>query len=382
FMEMNTRLQVEHPVTEMITGQDLVAWQLRVAAGEPLPLAQEALRVDGHAFEARIYAEDPSRDFLPATGTIRHLRTPAENRHLRIDSGVREGDEISVHYDPLIAKLIVWDRNRDDALRRLRLALDAFTVVGTTTNTRFLARVAGHPAFAAGRIDTGFIEDHAEELFPAPQPVPDQVLAVACLFELLSVNQAAAHRAQASADPWSPWHGTSGWQPNSDNFHTLHLLDGTRDLEVIAHYRRDGFLLELPDGEIRIDGQLHADGTLRAVLDGVRMTARVLRHGDRLTVVLGADSRELVVHDPLTAGMEDELREGSLTAPMPGNVLAVLVEPGDVVEEGTALMVLEAMKMEHTIRAFTAGVVDHVNYGVGDQVAEGAELLAISPEAE
>ena len=377
FMEMNTRLQVEHPVTEMITGQDLVAWQLAVAAGAPLPRSQDQLAINGHAFEARIYAEDPQRDFLPATGIIRHLRTPPEGRHVRIDTGVREGDAISVHYDPMIAKLVVWDSDRDAALKRLRRALEQYLVVGTVTNAPFLARVAAHPAFAEGGVDTGFIDTHRESLFPPRTPVSDRQLAAVALFELLEVDRRAVARAQASGDPYSPWHRTDGWFPNSDNHHTLHFLDGEQDLEVVAHYRDDCFLLELPGGEVRANGDLRLDGRLRMQLDGVHLDALVLRDGQKLTAVVGETIRELVVHDPLVAGMEDELTEGSLTAPMPGLVLAVHVAPGDRVAEGQPLLVLEAMKMEYTIRAFAAGVVEHVNYAAGDQVSEGVELLAI-----
>jgi 3-methylcrotonyl-CoA carboxylase alpha subunit len=383
FMEMNTRLQVEHPVTEMITGEDLVAWQLRVAAGHPLPRAQEDLTLRGHAFEARIYAEDAERDFMPAAGTIRRLRLPETGPHVRIDSGVREGDSIPVHYDPMIAKLVVWDEDRDAALRRLRGALADWQLAGTVTNTAFLARVAAHPAFARGGVDTGFIERYRDDLFPGRQDaVPDRLLAVAALRELLGVERAAALRARASGDPWSPLHNSSGWQLNSDNFHTLHFLDGDHDVAVVAHYRPGHFLLELPGGECRASGVLDDDDRLRVRLDGVHLDAIALRETDRIVVSIGEQRRELKVHDPLSAGMEDEIREGSLTAPMPGTVIAVMVEAGDEVGEGDALMVLEAMKMETTIRAFAPGVVDHVNFAVGDQVSEGAELLAISaPDA-
>jgi 3-methylcrotonyl-CoA carboxylase alpha subunit len=383
FMEMNTRLQVEHPVTEMITGEDLVAWQLRVSAGHPLPRAQEDLTLRGHAFEARIYAEDAERDFMPAAGTIRRLRLPETGPHVRIDSGVREGDSIPVHYDPMIAKLVVWDADRDAALQRLRGALADWQLAGTVTNTAFLARVAAHPAFARGGVDTGFIERYRDDLFPGRQDaVPDRLLAVAALRELLGVERAAALRARASGDPWSPWHNSSGWQLNSDNFHTLHFLDGDRDVAVVAHYRPGHFLLELPGGECRASGVLDDDDRLRVRLDGVHLDAIALREADRIVVSIGEQRRELKVHDPLSAGMEDEIREGSLTAPMPGTVIAVMVEAGDEVGEGDALMVLEAMKMETTIRAFAPGVVDHVNFAVGDQVSEGAELLAISaPDA-
>jgi 3-methylcrotonyl-CoA carboxylase alpha subunit len=283
----------------------------------------------------------------------------------------------------MIAKLVVWDEDRDAALQRLRGALADWQLAGTVTNTAFLARVAAHPAFARGGVDTGFIERYRDDLFPGRQDaVPDRLLAVAALRELLGVERAATARARASGDPWSPWHGSSGWQLNSDNFHTLHFLDGDRDVEVVAHYRPGHFLLELPGGDCRASGVLGDDDRLRVRLDGVHLDAVALREADRLIVSIGELRRELKVHDPLSAGMEDEIREGSLTAPMPGTVIAVMVEAGDEVAEGDALMVLEAMKMETTIRAFAPGVVDHVNFAVGDQVSEGAELLAISaPEA-
>ncbi len=378
FMEMNTRLQVEHPVTEMITGQDLVEWQLKVAAGEPLPCRQDDLAIHGHAFEARIYAEDPARDFLPQTGILRHLRPPEESANVRIESGVRSGDEVGIHYDPMLAKLIVWDMDRARALGRLRAALADYQVAGLTTNLEFLAAVAAHPAFAAGEIDTALIERHQSELLSAPGPAPDPVLAIAALGELLQVQHDARALAASSLDPHSPWHGASGWRLNDDNHHTLELRDGDRQVRVTAHYRPDHFLLDLPGGSVRASGALAPDGRLRFDLDGVRSSATVVRLGPELIIFSPAGRHRLEIHDPLTAGMADEIVDGSLSAPMPGNIIAVMVKPGDRVAVGVPLMILEAMKMEHTISAPVAGVVDHVNFAVGDQVAEGAELLAIS----
>ena len=196
-MEMNTRLQVEHPVTEMITGQDLVEWQLKVADGEPLPCGQADLAIQGHAIEVRIYAEDPARDFLPATGRLRHLAAPAVNPHLRIESGVRQGDEVGIHYDPMLAKLIVWDRDRPRALSRLKSALAAYEVVGVTTNLELLAAIAAHPAFAAAELDTGFVERHRAELLPPTRPVPERVLAIGALSELLRIGTGGARGRRA-----------------------------------------------------------------------------------------------------------------------------------------------------------------------------------------
>jgi 3-methylcrotonyl-CoA carboxylase alpha subunit len=381
FMEMNTRLQVEHPVTEMITGQDLVEWQLRVAAGEPLPVTQEQLSINGHAFEARIYAEDPERDFLPSIGRLEHLRTPTESPHVRIDTGVRQGDEVSLHYDPLIAKLIVWDRDRDNALRRLRQALGEYQVVGVSTNLGFLFAVAAHPAFASGEVHTGFIEQHRAELFPDKQPVSDRILALATLGRLLRVNAEAAARARQSGDPWSPWHLTNGWHLNEEPHRTLYFRDGEREVNVTVHYRSDHTLLELPGGPLAVRGELHPNGNdVLADLGGVRLHATLVRQGNELVVLTQGESHRLTLLNPLTQGMEDEVNTGSLAAPMPGSVIQVLVEEGQQVEQGAPLMILEAMKMEHTITAPYAGQVASIRYRVGEQVQEGVELLVISEE--
>ncbi len=378
FMEMNTRLQVEHPVTEMITGQDLVEWQLAVAAGRPLPCGQADLAISGHAIEVRIYAEDPTRDFLPATGRLCHLATPVEGPHVRLESGVRAGDEVGIHYDPMLAKLIVWDQNRAGALRRLRNALESYQVVGVTTNLELLAAIAAHPAFATGELDTGFIERHGAGLFSPLGPAPDSVLAIGALSELLQVRAEAAAEAARSPDPHSPWHQASGWRLNDDNLHTLELGDGEREVRVVARNRPDHILLELPDGAIRASGELAPDGRLRFDLDGARGSATVVRTGEALAVFSAFGRHRLQVRDPLHAALPEEVVSGSLTAPMPGNIISVLVQAGERVTVGAPLMILEAMKMEHTISAPLDGVVERVNFAVGDQVAEGAELLAIA----
>ena len=382
FMEMNTRLQVEHPVTEMITGQDLVEWQLKVASGQPLPCSQEQLAISGHAIEVRIYAEDPQREFLPSIGVLGHLRTPRENAHVRIDTGVREGDEVSIHYDPMIAKLIVWDTDRSGALRRLGAALAEYQVVGVTTNIEFLASVARHPAFAAADLDTGFIERHRAMLFPETRPATDQVLALACLDVLLRRAGEARQAATVSADPWSPWHQTSGWRMNVDNHHVLTFRDNEAHISITAHYRPDGYLLELPGGNLMVRGSLDDNGDVLADLGGARCTATVVRHGDDLVIVIQGRSHRLTLHDPLAhvGGQEDA--GGRLTAPMPGKIVAVLVEPGAKIAKGTPLVIMEAMKMEHTIAAPRDGVVAAIHFEVGAVVNEGIELLAFAPEEE
>jgi 3-methylcrotonyl-CoA carboxylase alpha subunit len=382
FMEMNTRLQVEHPVTEMITGQDLVEWQFMVACGRPLPYTQDQLSISGHAMEARIYAEDPQRGFLPATGTLRHLRTPRENAHVRIDSGVREGGEIGIHYDPMLAKLIVWDRDRDGVLRRMAAALREFQVVGVTTNLEFLAALVSHPAFAAAELDTGFIDRHRAELFPESSAITDQVLALASLDVLLRRSVEAEQAAAESADPWSPWHQTSGWRMNVDNHHVLNFRDREANISIVAHYRPDGYLLELPGGGLLVMGSLDDNGDLLADLGGARCRATVVHHGGDLVIVSQGRSRCLSLHDPLTQVGDEEVEGGRLTAPMPGRIVAVLVEPGATIAKGTPLVIMEAMKMEYTIAAPRDGVVAEIHYAVGAVVNEGAELLAFSPAGE
>ena len=381
FMEMNTRLQVEHPVTEMITGLDLVEWQLRVASGEKLPLTQDQLRISGHAFEARLYAEDPARDFLPATGKLHHLRFPEEDAHVRVDTGVRSGDAISIHYDPMIAKLIVWDRDRKAALHRLAEALAACEIVGLTTNVAFLRRVALNPSFAAGEVDTGFIARHRAELVPPPAPLSDRMLGLAALGILLLRQRQAEEEARISADPYSPWHRATGWRLNDDAYHVLRLRDGSQEIALTAHFRRDGFVLDLPGGSVAARGSLDADGRLTADLGGVSVRATIVRQGDDIVVFAEGESRRLSLFNPMHAAGPAE-GEGRLTAPMPGKVVAVKSEAGARVKRGAPLLVLEAMKREHTIAAPSDGVVESIRYRAGDQVDEGAELVAFKPSKE
>jgi len=383
FMEMNTRLQVEHPVTEMITGLDLVEWQLRVAGGEPLPLAQEQLAIDGHAIEARIYAEDPARDFYPSAGRIEHLRQPDASAHVRIDTGVREGDEIGVHYDPMIAKLICWDVDRDAALRRLRTALGQYQVVGFATNIAFLSAVATHRAFALahrdpGLLDTGLIGRYTSELLPESRPASNEILALAVLSELTRIDAEAAEAAALSSEPWSPWNARDGWRLNEDNHHTFIFLDGGAEVSVTAHYRKAGYLLDLPGQSVMARVEAEPDGGLVADLDGVRVHASVVRVGPMLTVFASGVSHRLDLKQLETVA--DEEAGGQLTAPMPGSVVDVLVRDGQAVEKGEALMILEAMKMEHTISAPAAGVIAQVLFAKGDQVQEGEQLIQFEKE--
>ncbi|HTS53190.1 MAG TPA: acetyl/propionyl/methylcrotonyl-CoA carboxylase subunit alpha [Burkholderiales bacterium] len=385
FMEMNTRLQVEHAVTELITGLDLVEWQLRVAAGEPLPLTQKQLAITGHAIEARIYAEDPARGFLPAAGRIVHLRLPPASTQVRVDTGVQEGDEVGVHYDPMIAKLICWDVDRPAALRRLHAALADCEVAGPATNLALLSGLSAHPAFAAADreptlLDTSLIERYRAQLIPEAVPAPDRVLAVAVLSELMRIDEEALIAARASGDPCSPWNLRDGWRLNQDNHHTFAFGDGTLEVSVTAHYRRNGLELELPGARLVARAERLPDGGLVAELGGERVRATVVRKGSELTVFAGGLTHRLQVRE--FEAVQDEEAGGRLTAPMPGSVIEVLVKEGESVERGRALMIIEAMKMEHTIVAPVAGRVAQVRFAPGEQVKEGDQLIAFEAEQE
>ncbi|MDX9699578.1 MAG: acetyl/propionyl/methylcrotonyl-CoA carboxylase subunit alpha [Rhodocyclaceae bacterium] len=375
FMEMNTRLQVEHPVTEMITGQDLVEWQLRVAHGEPLPLAQEQLQLRGHALEARIYAEDPAKGFLPSTGRLVHLGPPAEGLHVRVDTGVEEGDEISPHYDPMIAKLIVWDINRDRALARMLQALADYRVVGVANNIEFLSRLTACPAFANADLDTGLIEREKAYLFPEEGAVPDTVWRVAALAELLRERRRAVEHARRAPEPASPWHARDGWRLNAVAQRDLMFRLGEQQQSVRVAYLGDSYRLTLNGREVSACGELNERGLLRAEMDGNRMDATVIAAGEKRHVFMNGRTWPLASVDPLHHSGEGGGAEGGLLAPMPGKVIALLAAPGASVEKGAPLLILEAMKMEHTITAPSAGVVKAFRFAVGDQVGDGAELV-------
>jgi 3-methylcrotonyl-CoA carboxylase alpha subunit len=377
FMEMNTRLQVEHPVTEMITGLDLVEWQLRVAAGEPLPLRQEQLQIDGHALEARIYAEDPDKGFLPSTGRLVHLSTPEPSYHVRLDAGVEEGDEIGPHYDPMIAKLVVWDATRERALARMRAALAQVRIVGVANNVEFLSRLVASPAFASADLDTGLIERESEFLFPARRETPEEVWLLAALAELEREQRSGA----AASGAGRPWDARDGWRLNSRASRTLTLRLGETQQDVTVEYAAGGYALALAGRpSVFASGELEGHGGFRARIGERRIHAAVIATGERRHVFFEGRAYPIVRVDPsLGAGLGDEL-QGLLTAPMPGKVIALLAEPGAKVEKGTPLLVLEAMKMEHTVKAPRAGTVKSFRFGPGDQVSEGVELVELEGE--
>ena len=379
FMEMNTRLQVEHPVTEMITGEDLVEWQIRVAAGAPLPLAQTDLAIDGHAIEVRLYAEDPERDFLPATGALTRFRPPLDDPHARTDTGVREGDAIGVHYDPMIAKIIVWGADRDSALAHLRRALARTEITGLATNLAFLQRLARHPAFADGAIDTGFLARHRAALVPEAEPAAAHVLALATLGILAARRERESRAGADDGAPPSPWRTGGGWRLNLPYSESQSFIDATDAHRTVAITGcGDGYHLAI-DGNgmiARIDR--YEDGRLRVEIDGHVENATVLVGREELCVIHGGESVRLRRLSARFDPEEDAAGPGAVTAPMPGKVLDLLVTEGAEVERGTPLLVLEAMKMEHTLTAPRAGTVASLAATVGAQVEEGALLVEIA----
>ncbi|MFA5520858.1 MAG: acetyl/propionyl/methylcrotonyl-CoA carboxylase subunit alpha [Castellaniella sp.] len=385
FMEMNTRLQVEHPVTEMITGLDLVEWQLRVAAGEHLPLTQDALQLRGHAIEARIYAENPDRGFLPSTGRISVLRFPAHTAFadgdVRIDSGIREGNVISPHYDPMIAKLIVRGEDRRQACRRMLQALEQMRVVGVQTNIAFLHRLVADEAFAQADLDTGLIERRRDKLFPPAQPATLPVLALALAGQLCDQGRISG-AGMDGAPPADPWHQCDAWRVSGRVSESFQLMD-QGEMRTLTLSGRPGAW------QLSGDDEMHAfswscrpsGGPLAQVsiqLGDERLHAQTMIHGNDILVFAGASVHAIGREDPGRYGEDaSEADPGSLRAPMPGKILSIHAEVGDTVTRGQRLVVMEAMKMEHSIDAPADGKVSAIFFDVGDQVEEGVELIDV-----
>jgi len=375
FMEMNTRLQVEHPVTEMITGQDLVEWQLRVAYNEPLPLAQDALSIHGHAFEARIYAEDPNNDFLPATGRLSLLQPPIESEHVRVDTGVVQGDEVSVFYDPMIAKLIVWDENRDKALARLTKALTEYHIDGVVTNIEFLYKLANSAPFKAEQIDTGFIEKNHDVLLLNDEQDVKPLLPVAALYLMLNSQQNNASNQQ---DRFSPWSLGNAWRANEQHIQNLELMVGENTYDVQVSQIGAGSQSVF---DIKVDQQVyHCAGVvekhlLTSTINGHRTLANVTAHQDGYSVFCNGQVIRFKLLQADLGDTQDNTADSGFIAPMNGTVVAILVEPEQQVEKGQTLMVMEAMKMEHSLKAPAAGCVTEFYFKAGDLVDGGVELL-------
>ena len=364
FMEMNTRLQVEHPVTEEITGVDLVEWQLRVAAGAPLPMAQEGLSISGWSFEARIYAEDATKNFLPATGRLSHLRFPDD---ARIETGVRAGDEITPFYDPMIAKLVVRGDTRAEALGRLHASLVATQAAGSVTNLDFLARLASHDGFSAGTVDTGLIERDAEAL-TTPSAAPKTAVALASLVSLGLLDDATY------ADPFDRMDGFRLWDKAVA---TARLVIGEKEQIFPVEFLADGYSVEVGGEKVPLSLRPLADG-IEIVYEGAVSTAYFTKNPQSVTIYIDG-THEFGIVDPLAAAGRTDGGGDDVRAPMPGLVKAISANVGDEVDEGAPIAMMEAMKMEHTLTAPRAGVIAAVNAVVGDQVDEGAVLIALEP---
>ncbi len=373
FMEMNTRLQVEHPVTEMITGQDLVEWQLRIANGEPLPLTQDQIRITGHALEARIYAEDPNNDFLPATGTLHYLKTPDNNQHVRVDTGVLEGDEVSMHYDPMIAKLIVWDEDRSKAINRMVQALEQYRISGVTSNIRFLHALFDAKPFRDAQLDTGFIEKHENILFNQSGLALDKALVLAAGFYL----QQTKIIKPSNQDKHSPFSQFKNWRMNKHYQKNLVLvIDGTSHHLKIQHFDQYDEI-QIEASVYQLSAHLNGD-QLNATINGHCLTVHGCLNQGALDLFYQGDTFHC--HQYVAEfEQEDHGTDNGLCAPMNGSVVSVMVAAGDTVSEGQTLVIMEAMKMEHAIKAPHDGTIEATYFSEGDMVSDGAELLAMAP---
>ncbi|WP_214000937.1 acetyl/propionyl/methylcrotonyl-CoA carboxylase subunit alpha [Arsukibacterium sp.] len=374
FMEMNTRLQVEHPVTEMITGQDLVKWQLLVAANEALPLSQDEVQIDGHAIEVRVYAEDPDNDFLPQTGKLTYLRQPEASRYVRVDTGVVENDEVSPYYDPMIAKLIVWDESRDRAIARMLRALDDYRIAGVTTNLSFLTSLTEHPAFKAAELDTNFINHHQDTLFAPANNENNQALVLAALFIL--EQQKTPLPSHSSPSPWQYSHG---WRLNETPTVILNLIHDEQAQQLTIREQQQHYVVELQGQQICCLAELNGD-ELSATLGDHKTKVRVSRYQDTISVFIKHHRYDFIYRTEVTPELDGSEHAGSLTAPMNGTIVAVMTKAGAKVKAGDTLVIMEAMKMEYSIKAPKDGLVNEVFYGAGDLVKDGAELVDFSPE--
>lgn len=386
FMEMNTRLQVEHPVTEMITGLDLVEWQLYIANSEPLPLAQSDVQINGHAIEVRIYAEDSNNDFMPASGNIEYLNQPAASKHVRIDTGIRQGDEISPFYDPMIAKLIVWDHNRDLALQRLQTALADYKIAGIKTNISFLTQLVQVPELQKAMLNTDFITTHADALIANTMNLNYALIMAGLAVQLQQGISSNTNTDQHGHDRASPWAQTSAWRLNQPAVSTLQLTTPDNDRYTVCLTKHpQGYQVQLTSIDLQsydVSGEL-VNNELIAFIDGHKVKATIVISGLQISVFYAGNSTVLLRQsairvDASSLNSENEL-DAKITAPMNGVIVSVLCQPKQIVEAGEPLVVMEAMKMECNITAPAAGTITSVFYQDGDMVEDGAELIQLTP---
>jgi len=373
FIEMNTRLQVEHPVTELITGLDLVEWQLRVAFGEKLPLRQDQITLNGHAIEARVYAENPHKNFMPSVGRIRTWRMPEPSNGLRIDAGYREGDAVSPHYDAMLAKVIAWAPTRNAAIERLNRGLEECDVRGIVSNIAFLSALVTHPDVRANAIDTGFIERELKDLTPLPASPGDLELCAAVAAILAEEKKAA--RAEAH----SPWR-SSGWMPVGRRqrvFKFRHAHEAEQ--EISLQYGGGPTTLSIGEREFAFASSPRDDGGFDLTLDGLKSHVVAVIEGHELYLRTRNGRFDLHWVDPFGGETEEQVGEDKIVAPLPGTVVALLAEEGASLEKGAPILTLEVMKMEQTLRAPFAGVLKAIKCKVGDIVGEGVELAEVEP---
>ncbi|MFT5508513.1 MAG: 3-methylcrotonyl-CoA carboxylase alpha subunit [Hyphomicrobiaceae bacterium] len=370
FMEMNTRLQVEHPVTELITGHDLVEWQLRVANGEPLPASQFDLTINGWAIEARLYAENAAKGFLPATGTLKTLSFPDPNDGVRIDTGVREGDTITPFYDPMIAKIIVHGETREAALNKLAAAMRDCHVAGTVTNARFLLELVRNPGFASGDVDTGLIERDFDALI-ATADVTDEAVALAALAALKWPGAGTAN---------DPWLGLGGWRlwGKPEAFIALQQAETAIDAVVTFEPGGNAYTVAWDDKQVSLTIDSRNGEVVRASSNNRTFTARATHHGDVISIFMDGEQHAVTVPDPLAGSADEAADADRILAPMPGLIKIINVAAGDTVSKGDPVMVMEAMKMEYTLSAPRDGTIGELQAGTGDQVEEGAVLLEMA----
>ena len=373
FMEMNTRLQVEHPVTEMITGQDLVLWQLKVAEGEPLPLSQEALHIHGHSIEVRLYAEDPNSDFLPAIGCLQHLKFPEQTSQLRIDSGFAEGDEISPFYDPMLAKVIAWGSDRLEAIRYLSTALAEIELVGLKTNLLFLQRVLNHSAFISAALSTNFIATHQQSLLE-PQSVSEQEMLALASFYVLQQQQRLSEKESIANSPWAQ---NNGWRANLKSRVRVNFLLANEKVDCFCHYHSQGVSITVQEKTFQLAGSLTGNNCLNLTLDNKKFQITVVQQGNDITLLGREFHYCLSLQQASLVATENQTKPGQLTAPMPGTVISVQVKTDAEVAFGDPLVIIEAMKMEHTITAPHAGKVKAIFFNPGAQVKEGDKLIEL-----
>jgi 3-methylcrotonyl-CoA carboxylase alpha subunit len=375
FIEMNTRLQVEHPVTELITGIDLVEWQLRVAFGERLPLTQDQIVLNGHAIEARVYAENPHRNFMPSVGKIRTWHMPEPSNGLRVDAGYRQGDVVSPHYDAMLAKVIAWAPTRDAAINRLNRGLEESDVRGVVTNIPFLSALVTHPDVRANAIDTGFIERELKHLTPAP-PAPHDLEMGAAVATILGEEAKAA-----GADAHSPWR-TAGWMPVGRRQRVFRFRYGQgNEQQVCLNYGNGPATLAIGEREIAFTAAANLAGGTDLTLHGMKSHVVSVVEGHELYLRTRNGRFDLHWVDPFGGDDEEQAGEDKIVAPLPGTVVALLAEVGAHLEKGAPILTLEVMKMEQTLRAPFAGVLKLIKCKVGDIVQEGVELAEIEPAA-